>query len=337
MARRYDVYGVGNAIMDLQLRVEEEDLKKLQLVKGGMKLVEPEEQKSLLEYYHGRDLNRASGGSAANTMIAIAQLGGFVAYGCAVGNDDYGNFYFEEMDELAVQLHTLPIEGKPTGTCVILITPDAERTMNTHLGASVELEAEHVSEEMLGDSEWVYIEGYLFSQPSGQRVIRRVCELTKKHGVKVAVTFSDGFIVEYFREPLDEALKYADLVFANLNEARKYTGLTDPDEVFEKYASAFPTAVMTMSEKGARVRHLGLDYDIPPFPVKAVDDTGAGDMFAGGFLYGLTQGMDAEHAGRLACYLASKVVSQLGPRLHCDVKELLLKKEYMNVGRLSHD
>jgi sugar/nucleoside kinase (ribokinase family) len=333
MARRYDVYGVGNAIMDLQLKVPEGDLEKLQLKKGGMKLVEPQEQKHLLEYYHGSDIHQASGGSAANTMIAIAQLGGFAAYGCTVGEDLYGNFYLREMEQLGVQLHTLPLSGQSTGTCVILITPDAERTMNTHLGASLCFDAEHVSEEILKDSDWLYIEGYLFSSPTGRSVVTRACELAKQHGVKVAITFSDGFIVEVFGEPLREAVRSADLVFANLNEARSFTGLQDPEEVFQRFAADVPAAVMTLSERGAKIRFDGQVYTVASFPTQAVDDTGAGDMFAGGFLYGITQGMSAEESGSLACYLASKVVSQLGPRLQCDVRELLTQKEFLPSSR----
>ena len=329
MNRRFHVYGLGNAIMDLQLKAKDSDLEKLKLLKGGMKLVEPEDQKALLEHLHGYDIHQASGGSAANTMIAIAQLGGFVAYGCVVGDDLYGNFYLEEMEQLGVLLHTLPLPGRTTGTCVILVTPDAERTMNTHLGASVELDEEHVNEELIADSEWIYIEGYLFSQASGQRVVKRAIELAVKHKTKIAMTFSDGFIVDVFGGPLREAAQSADLVFANFTEASKFTGATNPDEVYSKFAASFPAAVMTMSEKGARVRFEGKDYLIPPFPTKAVDDTGAGDMFAGGFLYGLSEGMEPEEAGRLACYLASRVVSQLGPLLQCDVKELLSKKEFL--------
>lgn len=329
MNRRYHVYGLGNAIMDLQLKAKDADLDKLNLEKGAMRLVEPQDQKRLLEHFHGYDIHQASGGSAANTMIAIAQLGGFVAYGCVVGDDLYGNFYLQEMEQLGVLLHTVPLPGRTTGTCVILITPDAERTMNTHLGASVELDAEHVSEELIADSEWIYIEGYLFSQASGQRVVQRAIELATKHKTKIAMTFSDGFIIDVFGGPLREAAASADLVFANLNEATKFTGELNPDRVFARFAESFPSAVVTMSEKGARVRHEGKDYSVPPFPTRAIDDTGAGDMFAGGFLYGLAQGMPVEEAGRLACYLASKVVSQLGPRLLCDVKALLERKEFL--------
>ncbi len=329
MDRKFDVYGVGNAIMDLQLRAAEGDLQKFGLEKGGMKLVEPEEQKKLLEYYHGTDLHQASGGSAANTVIAVSQLGGKTAYGCMVGDDRFGSDYLKEMKNLGVHLHTQPRPGKMTGTCIILISPDAERTMNTHLGASVELDEKDVSPELIAASKWLYVEGYLFSQPSGQRVAKRAISYAKECGTKVAVTFSDGFIVEVFGDALRAAVDQADLAFANFNEAKKFTGAEDEDEIFKRFSAAVPSAVMTLSERGARVSEAGKQFFIPPFETKAIDDTGAGDMFAGGFLYGLTSGRSVEESGRLACYLASRVVSQLGPRLECDVRELISKKEFL--------
>ena len=201
--------------------------------------------------------------------------------------------------------------------------------MNTHLGASIELDEKDVSAELIEASKWLYVEGYLFSQPSGQRVAKRAISYAKECGTKVAVTFSDGFIVEFFGEALRAAVAQADLAFANFNEARKFTGAEEENEVFQRLSQAVPTAVMTLSERGARISDSGNEYFIPPFKTQAVDDTGAGDMFAGGFLYGLTHGHSVEESGRLACYLASRVVSQLGPRLECDVRELLSKKEFL--------
>ena len=327
--RDFAVYGVGNAIMDIQLQVSEEEFNKLGLEKAAMKLVEVEEQKRLVESFHGRDLNQASGGSAANSMIALAQLGGKSAYGCTVGDDEYGRFYFEEMEQLGVKLHTAPLGDEVTGTCIILVTPDAERTMNTHLGASTSFEAAHVSEEMIQKSEWLYIEGYLFSSESGQGVVRESIALAKKHGVKVAITFSDGFIVDVFGEPLREAVASADLVFANFNEAKRFTGAEQEDDVFAALCEAVPNVAMTMSERGARLYFDGSEHRLDAFDVRAIDETGAGDMFAGGFLYGITHGMSGQEAGKLACFLASKVVSQLGPRLLCDVKALLAEEEFL--------
>ena len=322
MERKFDVYGIGNAIIDLQLQAADDDLKKLRLEKAAMKLVEADEQAELLKYFGNRDLNKASGGSAANTVIGIAQLGGTVGYGCLVGDDDYGRFYLEEMRKLGVSLHSKPRPGETTGTSVILITPDAERTMNTHLGASSLFDETYISEKDLADSEWLYIEGYLFSSPGGQRAVQRAIELAREYDVKVAVTFSDTFIVDVFGEHLRNAVDQADLIFANFSESRRFTGQEKEEQVFNDLKEVVPSCVMTMSERGAMVFHEGVESYIEPFPITAVDDTGAGDMFAGAFLFGITHGLDGAAAGKLACFLASKVVAQLGPRLKVDGRQL---------------
>lgn len=329
LSPKFNVYGIGNAIMDLQLQVEEKDLETFSLQKGGMQLVDVAAQQKLIEYFHGRSINRASGGSAANTMIALRQLGGSAAYGCLVADDDFGKFYFEEMKELGVELHTKPLPGKSTGTCVILITPDAERTMNTHLGASSELSASDVNEEMLSQSEWLYVEGYLFTSELGQGTVRRAVSLAKKHGVKIAVTFSDGFIVDVFGDALRETVEQADLIFANYTEAQKFTGGDDEERIFSALCETVPNVAMTMSERGARIRYDGVSEYLEVSPVTAIDDTGAGDMFAGGFLYGITHGLSGKEAGNLACFLAGKVVSQLGPRLQCDVRKLVNEQDFL--------
>lgn len=322
MERKFDVYGIGNAIIDFQLQAKDEDLEKLRLEKAGMKLVELPQQQDLLNHFSQRGLNKASGGSAANTMIAIAQLGGTVGYGCLVGDDPYGQFYLEEMRRLGVSLHTTPRPGEVTGTSVILITPDAERTMNTHLGASALFDEGDLSEPDLAESSWLYVEGYLFSSPGGRRAVERAIELAREYDVKVAITFSDGFIVDVFGESLRNAVDQADLIFANLNEARRFTGQQDEAQAFAALKEVVPSCVMTMSERGAMVFHEGEESSIEAFPITAVDDTGAGDMYAGAFLFGITHGLSGAEAGRLACFLSSRIVAQLGPRLKTDGRQL---------------
>ncbi|MCB0360971.1 MAG: adenosine kinase, partial [Bdellovibrionales bacterium] len=223
--KTYDVYGIGNAIIDLQLQVADADIQRFGMKKGAMQLVDTTAQKALLEHFHGQNLNQASGGSAANTMIAIAQLGGRAAYGCLVGDDSFGSFYLEEMAQLGIDVATAPLEDSMTGTCVILITPDAERTMNTHLGASAQFSAQHVHEPAIAAAEWLYVEGYLFASEEGRQAAKRAIALAKSHGTKVALTVSDGFIVEVFGRVLRTAVKSADLVFANLTEAQLFTGI----------------------------------------------------------------------------------------------------------------
>ena len=326
MKQRFNVYGIGNAIMDLQLRASDDDLATLQLKKGGMQLVEAEEQAKILEYFDAASLHQASGGSAANTIIGLAQLGASVGYGCLVGDDLFGNFYRDEMSELGVHLDNEPVGKAITGTSLILITPDAERTMNTNLGVSAEFSADHISADSLCNSDWLYVEGYLFSSETGQQAVTRAIEIAKENGVSVAVSFSDGFIVDVFGDHLRAAVESADLLFANMAEAQAYTKGESEDEVFASFKAAAPTVIMTLHERGARVNMNGEELHIPAFPVDAVDTTGAGDMFAAGFLYGLTGGFSAQKSAELACFLASRVVSQLGPRIHGDLRDLAEKQ-----------
>ena len=315
MTRKFNVYGIGNALMDLQIQITEAEFNSLGLKKGGMQLVSSDEQGRILEIFNSRALHQTSGGSAANSLIALAQLGGRGAYGCLVGHDRFGVAYQEEMLSLGIALPNVPLTGKTTGTCLILITPDAERTLNTSLGVSAEFSANHVSESTIADSEWLYIEGYLLTNPQGQEAARKAVQFAKANGTRVAVTFSDTFIVTVFRDALTEIVKSADLLFANYHEASAFADTEDEDRAFRHLCDSAPNAIMTLSERGARLSYAGQELHSKPFPVKAIDNTGAGDMFAGAFLYGQTQQYTPAESAALACFLSSRVVSQLGPRL----------------------
>lgn len=325
MHPQFNVYGIGNAIMDLQYKVNDADISRLGLSKSHMRLVTLEEQSRLLQEFVAQRINQASGGSAANTMIALAQLGGRGAYGCAVGDDAIGQAYLSELKELAIEVTTSPRKSQASGTCVVLITPDAERTMNTHLGASAEFSIADISEKHIQDSEWLFVEGYLFSTPNGRQAVEKAIEYAKIAGTKIAVTLSDAFIVNEFRQAVEHAVATADLIFANVNETKALTGESEERLAFKKLRERVPNLVMTMSERGATVSYGGAEKQIAPVPAQAVDDTGAGDVFAGGFLYGITHGLDGEVAGKLGCLLGSTVVSQLGARLSGDVR-LLAKR-----------
>ncbi len=319
---RFNIYGIGNGIMDLQLQVSDEVLAQLGLEKGSFRLVGVKEQQSLLEFFHGEKVKQSSGGSAANTIIAASQLGAKAAYSCMLGGDNYGEAYRTEFKKLGIVLEGGIHRELMSGTCVILITPDAERTMNTHLGASALFSEKDVSEVCIKACEWLYVEGYLFSSPAGQAAALHSAELAKKQGVKIAVSFADSFIVENFRSPLEAVLRHADLIFANANEARAYVGEDSEDRVFGELKKKFPNGIMTLRERGARVFLGGEEFHVPSYSVKAVDETGAGDMFAGGFLYGITHGYSPQASAKLACFLASRVVTQVGPRLSGNLREL---------------
>lgn len=320
---KFDVYGIGNALVDLQVRGTDEDLEKLGLTKGAMRLVNQADQQRIIANLSGKDISHSSGGAAANSMIALAQLGGRAAYGCIVANDERGEFYLEEMTTLGVTIQNKPVEGgEPTGTSLVIITPEGERTMNTHLGATAQFGPEHVNEELLKNSEWLFVEGYLFANEKGQAAISRAIDLAKMHNVKVALTFGDTFVPEVFRNAVDKASEDADLILANVSEAKAFTGAKDEEEVFGLLEKICSKAVMTLSERGAWIFWEGEVVKLPAFRTNVVDATGAGDMFAGAFLWGIVKGHTPQKSAELACFLASKVVSQLGARLRADTKEL---------------
>src|SRR5688572_27441209 len=217
--RDYQICGLGNAIVDIFIEISEAEFAELGYERGSMRLVELVDQQQLLERFKGREPRLVSGGSVANSIIAFSQLGGDAAFIGCVGDDRYGLFYAGEFEELEIDIGNPVIVGESTGTCIALITPDAERTMRTCLAVSSHLAERHVDAERIKNSEWLFIEGYVFANPTGQTAIREAIRVAKANGVKVAVTCSEAFIVEVFHAPFFEALWQADLLFANESEA----------------------------------------------------------------------------------------------------------------------
>lgn len=318
MNKNIHLFGLGNALVDIQIQVDDHSLSQLSLRKGGMALVDALEQSALIDKFLHLDSFKCSGGSAANTIIAFAQFGGRAGYGTRLGKDDNGLFYASEFQSLGIELHAELTDNEHTGTCLVLITPDAERTMNTSLAANTSFTKEHLSEEAISRAEWVYIEGYKFSEPTGTDAIERALYYAKKHGTKTAITFSDSFIVEYFGEGLRKAVAQADLIFCNEVEAQAFTGTGNVDQAFRALREAAPNVALTLGGQGSKVYMGGKLVDIPAVPVTPIDTTGAGDIYAAGFLYGITHNFTPEQAGRLGSVAAAKVISQLGARLHSD-------------------
>jgi len=327
MSKKYDVYGIGNAIVDYEIEASDDFLQKNAVEKGMMTLVEEERQKELLVAASEKVRKRQSGGSAANSMIALAQFGGKGFYSCKVANDEDGSLYKQEMDDLGVDTCLGDLPDGTTGKCLVMVTPDAERTMNTYLGITSDLSINEIDEEALSQAEFIYIEGYLVSSPTGIEAIKRIKELARKYSVKIAYTFSDPAMVRFFNDQSHEAVSgEIDLLFANEEEAMAFTGKNSDEDSFEalkKYAKHF---VITRSEKGAWIFDGEKKIEISGHPVKAIDTTGAGDMFAGAFLYGMTNGLSHQEAGDLASRASAKVVSQFGPRLENEVASELLNE-----------
>ncbi|CAN5571606.1 adenosine kinase [soil metagenome] len=323
--KQFHLCGLGNAIVDLFAEVGDADFAKLHLERGTMRLVEAPEQKDLLEQFANSDPRLVSGGSVANSTIAFAQLSGKAAFIGIVGDDRYGLHYESEFEQLGIAMGNPIVANQTTGTCVVLITPDAERTMRTCLAVNTHLSGRHITldADLIRNSEWLFIEGYLFANAeTGQEAIREAVKIAKASGTKIAVTCSDAFIVHVFGTALHDTLKQADLFFCNATEANAVANANDAAEAFAKMKDIVPNCVVTDGPNGAFIRWQGAEHQVAAFPCEPKDLTGAGDMFAGAFLYGVTHGVSVPNAARGANYLAMKVITQVGARLHSDVKPM---------------
>ena len=323
--KRFDVCGLGNAIVDIFLQVQEPEFSALGYERGTMRLVDLDDQKNLLNRFAkgSHELQLVSGGSVANSVIAASQLGGLGAFIGCVGDDRYGLHYVEEFKDLRIHMGNPVIVGESTGTCVAIITPDAERTMRTSLGVSSHLSDKHIDEERIAHSTWLFIEGYVFANPdTGQHAIRKSIEFAKKHGTKIAVTCSEQFVPQVFGDAFREALKDTDLLFCNAPESMAVTGKGTTSASFAELKQMVPNCVLTDGPHGAFVRYHDEESHVPAFACQPKDLTGAGDMFAGAFLFGITHGYDAAIAARGANYLCSKVITQIGARLQDDAVAL---------------
>lgn len=322
MTKKYDVYAIGNALVDMEYEVHDEFFNKHKIDKGLMTLVDEERQNYLLDALGTAPKKQQCGGSAANTAIACAQFGAKAFYSCKVAKDPIGNFYFQDLQDNMVAsnlIHQDREEGI-TGKCLVLITPDAERTMNTFLGITSTISKNQVDPNAIRNSHYMYMEGYLVASPTGREAAVHARRIAEAAGVKTALTFSDVNMVKFFREGLKEMIgDGVDLLFCNESEACAFTDQEDLQVVKEKLKSVAKTFVITLGERGAVIFDGEKFIDIAPVPVKAIDSNGAGDMYAGAFMYAVTHQHGFEAAGKLASAAASKVVSQFGPRLRTDV------------------
>ena len=314
---KYDVYGLGNALVDMEFEIHYQFLHENSIDKGVMTLVDENQQHELIEQLDVFEGNKASGGSAANTLIAVSSMGGSSYYSCKVADDDLGHFYLNDLKTANVDCN---IDGKHkggiTGKCLVMVTPDAERTMHTFLGVSSELSPYEVSEEAIKNASFCYLEGYLTTSVTGKAANIEARKIAEANKIKTALTFSDPFVVEHFRDGFTETIGNGiDLLFCNEAEALSYTQKNSVDEAIDIIKTFAKTFAITLGAKGAVIYDGSNQISIDANPVKAVDTNGAGDLFAGAFMYGLTHGKSFEEAGILASKASSIIVSQFGPRL----------------------
>lgn len=318
MSKKYDVYGMGNALVDIVTEVDLDFFIQNGIEKGVMTLVDEKRQYQLIKAIDMEKSKMSCGGSAANTVIGVSQFGGKSFYSCLVAKDDLGKFFLQDLRRNGVDTNLTP-ETCPkgiTGKVLVMTTPDAERTMNTFLGISSNLSPEHLDESALINSSYLYLEGYLVTSPSGLEAMKEAKRIGERNNIKVALTFSDPSMVKYFSAQMREIVGASvDLLFCNEEEAMIHTGTQTLAEAREKLKDVAKHFVITLGANGAMIYDGDTFISIEPYRVKAMDTNGAGDMFAGAFLYGITHGHSYAEAGKLASLASSRVVTQFGPRL----------------------
>ncbi|MCG8371916.1 MAG: adenosine kinase [Balneolales bacterium] len=324
--KKYNVFGIGNALVDLEFDVDETFLLNNEVQKGVMTLVDGERQQNLINSMVQELSKKQSGGSAANSMMAITQLGGKTFYSCKVANDEYGDSFLLDFKNAGIDtnLDAIVREEGRTGTCLVMITSDADRTMNTFLGITEILSTKEVSEGAIKDSEYIYMEGYPVTSETGFEALKLSKKIAEENGVKTSMTLSDPTIVKFFKPRFQELIGASvDLLFCNEEEAMEFTGKSNLEEAREALKKEARRFAITLGRNGAMIYDGDTFIDIEPYEVMALNTNGAGDMFAGAFLYGITNGMTYAGAGKLASLASSRICAQYGPRLEWhEVQEL---------------
>jgi sugar/nucleoside kinase (ribokinase family) len=321
---KYDVLGIGNAIFDVLVQTDEGFLSRHGMAKGGMALIDEARATSIY-----RDMGPAtemSGGSAANTIVGVANLGARAAYVGKVRDDQIGRLYTHDIRAAGVAFETRPApDGPATGCCYILVTPDGERTMNTYLGAAQELMPDDIDAAQVAASAMIYLEGYLWDPKNAKDAFVKASTIAHDAGRQVALTLSDSFCVDRYRGEFLDLMRRGtvDLVFANEAELHSLYQTSDFDTALAQWRSDTKLGVVTRSEKGCLVASYDGVIAVPAFPIdRIVDTTGAGDLFAAGFLFGLVRGAGHENAGRLGALAAAEVIQHIGARPQTSLKEL---------------
>ena len=326
-AAKYDVLGIGNAIFDVLVQTDERFLSQHGMTKGGMALIDQDRAAAI--YRDMGPATKLSGGSAANTIVGVASLGARAAYVGKVRDDEVGRLYTHDIRAAGVAFETKSASSGPaTGCSYILVTPDGERTMNTYLGAAQELMPADIDADQIAASALTYLEGYLWDPKSAKEAFVKAATIAHQAGRQVALTLSDSFCVDRYRGEFLELMRNGtvDLVFANEAELHSLYQTSDFETALKQLRNDVGLAVVTRSEKGCVVASKEGVTAVAAFPIgKIVDTTGAGDLFAAGFLFGLARGVGHENAGRLGALAAAEVIQHIGARPQVSLKELARK------------
>ena len=321
---KYDVVGLGNAIVDVLAKVDDEFINEHNLPKGGMTLIEEKQAEDI--YDKMPPAVEKSGGSAANTLAGIASFGGTGAFIGKVKNDSLGKIFSHDLKAVGVHYETPPSEsGASTARCLVAITSDAQRTMATFLGATRGITEDDINPELIKNSKILYLEGYLWDEAAAKEAMRKAVKLAKQYDKKVALSLSDPFCVDRHRAEFIELIRDGvDILFANEEEIKSLFEAGDISSTAEAFRSICEIVAITKGENGSVIVTSGDLIEIEaPKGLDVVDTTGAGDLYASGFLYGLTQGKDLAECGRLATISASEIISHVGARPEVKLADLV--------------
>jgi len=314
----YDIYAIGNALVDSEYEVSDALLQSMGVDKRHMTLIDTPRRVELLHHVKAITPRQTGGGSAGNTVVALAQLGGKAFYSCKVAHDHLGDFYVKDLQARGVETnlnHTRALDGQ-TGSCMVLVTPDAERSMCTFLGVSAELDDKALHPQDIVKSKIYYMEGYLAASPTGLNAALQGRKIAKDAGVALALTLSDVSMIQFCKAGLDAMLgDGVDYLFCNQEEAQVWCGSEDLDVVKQTLQKLAKMVCLTRGPEGSEIITAAQSWHVPADKVKAIDTNGAGDMFAGAFLYAISRGYSADKAAYLGNHAAAAVVSQHGNRL----------------------
>lgn len=324
----FDVVAIGNAMVDVLANMDDEFLTKHNMPKGMMTLIDASSAETIYHHISEKGVE-CSGGSAANTAVGIAALGGKPAFIGKVADDKLGDIFRKDITKSGVHFTTPCLENeKPTARCMVIVSPDAQRTMNTYLGACSKLSRKDIDEDLIRDAKIVYMEGYLWDRPEAKDALAYAVELAHKHHRKVSLSLSDPFCVNRHRDSFFRLIKNGvDILFCNEEEIMALFSATDPEEAFKRCEDLCETAVITRGAKGAVAVCGNNRYEISAEPIdKVVDTTGAGDLFAAGFLTGLARGKSVQDCLQMGALSAAEIISHYGARPETSLKELIAEK-----------
>lgn len=322
MFMQYHVSGIGNPLLDLTLRVEDEFLEQIGLKKGGFRLVELREAGDIINKINSQSVKISAGGSVANVLAGIGALGGKTVLLGKIGNDEYGQIYSNETKRFGTDSRLVVHETEGTGHAIAFITPDGERTFIVHLGAALHFDSADIHEDSIKNSDFLHIEGFKLEDCLLKNTISHAVKIAKENNTKISVDLSDADLVKRNLEYLKKFIKEnVDIVFANEGEAKAFTGLEEKEALEEIYKIC-DIAVVKLGERGSLIKANNVIYEIPVYRTVVKNLNGAGDMYAAGILYGLAKGMPLEKAGNMASQAASMVVAEDSARVEVDLKHI---------------